>query len=672
MKFLLSAVVTLFSVVAFSQQVPAFKFGKVSESDFNIKNMAVDTGASAIVLADVGSTQVKGNHKGSFSLEYKRLRRILIRKSSAYDYASVTIPLYAVGEGEEELKDLKAVTYNYENGKVAETKLNTKTAVLKEKVNKNKILKKFAFANVREGSIIEYEYIISSDFLFNIQPWVFQQEIPVLWSQYTVSLPQFMNYISVPQGGLSYYWKDRKDKIGSYSVDVKRNAVYGGGMESDRINISCGISDFRWVMKDVPAFNEEAYTSSPENYVAKLEFQLAGYLEPLEPEKIMTTWEDMTKRLLKREDFGQQIEKSADWISPFVKNAVGAASTWEEKARKIYNYVRDQFTCTDHDQLFVQESLKKVAEKKAGGVAEINLLLTAMLRNAGLDAEPVILSTRENGFAYENYPILSRFNYVICLLKAEGKEWLLDAARPGMGFGKLHFDCYNGQARVVNEVATPIKLKANQVIEKSESFFQVFSSKDSIVTQVRKLYGYYESLQARKKIGVEGNESFMKELKTQYGNDIAISDLKYDSLQNENVPLTVYYTLRSVNENADILYVNPVLGERFKQNPLKASERQYPVEMPYRINDTYNLVLQMPDGYVLDELPKSVTLKLEQNGNKVFFEYKISSSANYIMMQYRLFIDETIFFPAEYNGIREFFAKVVAKLDEQIVLKKKK
>lgn len=672
MKYLLSAVIALLNVVAFSQQVPAFKFGKVSESDFNIKTMAVDTGASAIVLADVGSTQIKGNHKGWFSLEYKRLRRILIRKSSAYGYAAVTIPLYTDGEDEEELKDLKAVTYNYENGKVTETKLNTKTALIKEKINKNKVLKKFAFTNVKEGSVIEYEYTITSDFLFNIQPWIFQQEIPVLWSQYTVSLPQFMNYISVPQGGLSYYLKDRKDKVGSYSVDVKRNAVYGGGMESDRINISCGISDFRWVMKDVPAFNEEAYTSSPENYVAKLEFQLAGYLEPLEPEKIMTTWEDMTRRLLKREDFGQQIEKSADWISPFVKNAVGAASTWEEKARKIYNYVRDQFTCTDHDQLFVQESLKKVAEKKAGGVAEINLLLTAMLRNAGLDAEPVILSTRENGFAYENYPILSRFNYVICLLKAEGKEWLLDAARPGMGFGKLHFDCYNGQARVVNEAATPIKLKANQVIEKSESFFQVFSSKDSIVTQVRKLYGYYESLQARKKIGVEGNESFMKELKTQYVNDIAISDLKYDSLQNENVPLTVYYTLRSVNENADILYVNPVLGERFKQNPLKASERQYPVEMPYRINDTYNLVLQMPDGYVLDELPKSVTLKLEQNGNKVFFEYKISSSANYIMMQYRLFIDETIFFPAEYNGIREFFAKVVAKLDEQIVLKKKK
>ena len=672
MKYLLSAVIALLNVVAFSQQVPAFKFGKVSESDFNIKTMAVDTGASAIVLADVGSTQIKGNHKGWFSLEYKRLRRILIRKSSAYGYAAVTIALYTDGEDEEELKDLKAVTYNYENAKVTETKLNTKTALIKEKINKHKVLKKFAFTNVKEGSVIEYEYTITSDFLFNIQPWIFQQEIPVLWSQYTVSLPQFMNYISVPQGGLSYYLKDRKDKIGSYSVEVKRNAVYGGGMESDRINISCGISDFRWVMKDVPAFNEEAYTSSPANYVAKLEFQLAGYLDPLEPEKIMTTWEDMTKRLLKREDFGQQIEKSADWISPFVKNAVGAASTWEEKARKIYNYVRDQFTCTDYDQLFVQESLKKVAEKKAGGVAEINLLLTAMLRNAGLDAEPVILSTRENGFTYENYPIVSRFNYVICQLKAEGKEWLLDAARPGMGFGKLHYECYNGQARVVNEAATPIKLKANQVVEKSESFFQVFNSKDSIVTQVRKLYGYYESLQARKKIGVEGNESFMKELKTQYGNDIAISDLKYDSLQNENVPLTVYYTLRSVNENADILYINPVLGERFKQNPLKASERLYPVEMPYRINDTYNLTFQMPDGYVLDELPKSVTLKLEQNGNKVFFEYKISSSANYIMMQYRLFIDETIFFPAEYNGIREFFAKVVAKLDEQIVLKKKK
>lgn len=672
MKVLLSFIALTLSVSAFSQQVPSFKFGKISESDFSLGKAAIDTSANAVVLADIGSTQVKGNHKGWFSLEYKRFRRILIRKSSAYDYATVKIPLYADGEDEEKLDDLKAVTYNYENGKITETKLNTKTSVIKEKVNKNKVIKKFAFTNVKEGSIIEYEYTIISDFLFNIQSWIFQSEIPVMWSQYTVSLPQFLNYILVPQGGLPYYLKDRKDKMGSYSVEVKRNAIYGGGIESDRINISCGVSDFRWVMKDVPAFNEEAYTSSPVNYVAKLEFQLAGYLEPLEEEKIMTTWEDMTKRLLKREDFGQQIEKSSDWILPLVKNAVGEAKSAEQKARKIYNLIRDQFTCTDYDQLFVQESLKKVADKKAGGVAEINLLLTAMLRNAGLTADPVILSTRENGFVYENYPIVSRFNYVVCSFKADGKEWLLDATRPGMGFGRLDYDCYNGQARVVNETATPVKLRPDMITEIKESFFQMFSSKDSIVTQVRRLYGYYESREARKKIKLEGDESFLKQLRAQFNNDVSIGDLRYDSLHNEDVPLTVYYAIKSVNEDADILYVNPVMGERFKQNPLKSAARLYPVEMPYRINDTYNLTLQVPEGYVIDELPKSVTLKLEQNGDKVMFEYKISASVNYITMRYRLVIDETMFFPQEYNGIREFFAKVVAKLDEQIVLKKKK
>ena len=46
---------------------------------------------------------------------------------------------------EEELESVKAYTYNLENGKVVETKLDVKSGVFKDKISKNLVVKKFTF-----------------------------------------------------------------------------------------------------------------------------------------------------------------------------------------------------------------------------------------------------------------------------------------------------------------------------------------------------------------------------------------------------------------------------------------------------------------------------------------------------------------------------------------------
>ena len=60
--------------------------------------------------------------KAGFLLQFKHFKRIHILRQSGYDIANVEIPLYTNGTDEEELQNLKAYTYNLENGKVEETK----------------------------------------------------------------------------------------------------------------------------------------------------------------------------------------------------------------------------------------------------------------------------------------------------------------------------------------------------------------------------------------------------------------------------------------------------------------------------------------------------------------------------------------------------------------------
>jgi len=671
MKSLLVVTSLFFVFQSYAQDVPEFKFGEISKTDFANKTYVIDPDAEAVVLADIGSTVVKGNSNGWFSLEFKLFRRIHILKSSGFNQATVGISLYTEGKREEKLDNLRAVSYNLENNKVVETKLNTKSGVFEERIDKNSVIKRFTLPGVKEGTIIEFEYKLKSDFLFNIQPWRFQVSIPQLWSQYNVALPQFLNYVILQQKSIPYYVSDQKTKQENYSVDVEKE-VYLGKRVTEQYDVTSMVTDFRWVMKDVPAFKEEAFTSSSKNYIPRLEFQLAGYREPLVEEDIMQTWQVMTARLLERDDFGKQLDQvNNPWIesivTPLIKNEV----TDYARAANIYNYIRDNYTCTNYYQLYTEESLRKIADRKSGGVAELNLLLITALRTAGLRADPVLLSTKEHGIVNDQYPFIQRFNYVICRVKLDGKDIYLDASHPGLGFGKLPLECYNGSARLVNADATLIKLNPDMLQENRQTTVFIYKEpKGNWTGYVSRLYGYYDSWEIRKKINKNGNEVLQKDLSTQYADGIRVDSVRVDSLKLMNEPMRIHYVLKSGNEGADLIYMTPVLTGYFKENPFKSAVRSYPVEMPYKVNELYTLRMEIPDGYAVEEIPKSLTIKLNDSNDAVF-KYSITQSATEISLTCSLEINRTFFSPAEYNLLRQFFGNIVSKLNEQVVFKKK-
>jgi len=278
-----------------TEKVP-IKFGKVEPSDFK-SVYAIDSSAQAVVIADVGFSQFVGNSSGWFSLEFSRQTRIHILNKAAYDEATIEVPLYVSSgnNGEEELLNVKATTYNLENGKVTETKLE-KGAIFKDKLSKNYFLKKFTLPNLKEGCIIEFEYKIKSDFLRNLQPWTFQGDYPVLWSEYQVGIPQFLGYISLMQGYQPFYIRDSKDRRDNFS-----GSFSSGTGPTERFSFNAGVTDFRMVMKDVPALKKEAFTSTIKNHVSKIEFQLSEYRDPLTPKTVMGTWKELSDVLMNDE-----------------------------------------------------------------------------------------------------------------------------------------------------------------------------------------------------------------------------------------------------------------------------------------------------------------------------------------------------------------------------------
>ncbi|TMI75607.1 MAG: DUF3857 domain-containing protein, partial [Bacteroidetes bacterium] len=215
----------LFSLQNFAQEKPPVRFGKINPGDFYQTKYSIDSAANAVIIADVGSTEMVDNGKGGFALQFKNYRRARILTKNGYDIANVTIPLYTDGRDEEKLNSLRAVTYNWENGKIVETRLETRSAVFKDKIDKNWTLRKFTFPNIKEGSIIEYEYEVRSDFKFNLQPWKFQDDqYPELWSEYNVALPEFYYYVTLSQGYQPFYIRDQKNRTSSFTISDNSTA----------------------------------------------------------------------------------------------------------------------------------------------------------------------------------------------------------------------------------------------------------------------------------------------------------------------------------------------------------------------------------------------------------------------------------------------------------------
>ncbi|HRI22361.1 MAG TPA: transglutaminase domain-containing protein, partial [Panacibacter sp.] len=619
---------------------------------------------NGIYIYDVGSSLYEGNNNGGFDVIYHRHARIRLLNKNSFDLATVKIHLYDDGDFKEKISDFSAATYNIENGKVVITKVD-KGSLFKDKGD-NEVVNKFTFPNIKEGSIIEFDYKVSSPSYRFIEPWYFQGDYPKLWSEYSVAIPEFFDFVTITQGYNPFVLDSGKINIDNYHFLIPGNSATE---RSEPYTRSANTIFHIWAMQNVPSIKEEEFTTTLRNHISKIEFQLSLIKWPDQPAKaVMPNWYEAAADLMKNEYFGEDLGHDNGWLNDDIKKTTAGIKSNDEKAKKIYEYVRDNFSCTDNYAMYLSQPLKKTMQLKKGNVADINILLAAMLQNAGFEVHPVLLSTRWHGKTYPMYPIMNQFNYVLAQAKGDDKSYLLDASTPGLGFNQLTQECYNGYARVVADNPVLITLSADSLMEKKLTTVFIVNDADTVTGSFSTQLGNQESEGIRKKLQTTKQEDFFKDIKKAYPAEIELSNTEIDSLKIPEEPVSIKYDIKLNFNDEDIVYFNPMLAEITKDNPFKAADRLYPVEMPSCFDEMYILNMEVPKGYKVEELPKSARVKL--NENEGMFEYIIAQSGSQIQFRCHTVVNKATFEPEDYQTLRDFFTYVVKKQAEQIVFKK--
>lgn len=644
MKSLILPIILLCATLSIAQKPPA-KFGDVSIDELKMTSYDKDSSAAAVVLMDYGEAYIDVNTE---KMIFERHRRIKILKKEGLKWADASVRVLHIGSSKERVTGLKAVTYNLEGGKIVTTKMSN-DGVFEERFNRYIDLQKFTLPNVKEGSVIEYTFRLTSDFVINFPNWQFQEKIPVVWSEYRALIPEFFIYQKYMQGYVGLHITDAKTLTKTNYNETQH----------------------RWVAKDVPAFKPEPYMTSEDDYVTKINFALSHINIPGRPtQEIMGSWEKLNNLYLESEYFGKAVDGSG-FLGKVVEGLIAGKSSPQEKLIAVYNYIKESIEWNgETDKTTDNPNFKKVFEQKKGSSADINLALVCMLRKAGFEVDPVLISTRDHGFVREPYPMDRQFNDVICVVKLEGKKILLDATERLLPWNVLPERCLNGRGLVISKnnfgwIGLEATVRSKTAIESKLQMTETGELSGTVVTTKTG----YDAHRMRKTFS-NGETEYIKEILN--GKSWEIRKSEFKSVKELHEPVIENLEVE-INEQAtaagDVIYINPFITSRMDESPFKLAEREYPVDFGSPFDKIYIFSLKLPEGYVVDELPQSKMLMLP--GNAARFAYNTTYADGTITLTTMLNVNKAIFIQTEYPNLREFYSQVVAKQAEQIVLKKK-
>lgn len=634
------------------RELPTFPDVKVE--DLKKKEYAKDSSAEAYIMMNYGNGWVYKNSEGGYEIAYQYFTRIKVLKKSAFERATKTLFLYKDDNQQniETIENVKGRTYNFANDGITIEELDPKD-IFKGKYDKSYDKVSFTLPKVKEGSIIEYSYVVRSPYPFKPKDWYFQYNIPCERSEYTFSSPTNLAYrilMQACEGKLSF------DKCAT--ADEYRTC--------------------QWLMLNVPALNREKYVANLDDYTRKIHFELAEYIVDgmSKPKNLSMDWPAFDKQLLIDEDLGGRISK----ISAFEATAQSLKSQKTdtlELAKEVYKYVQSNFTWDGNKYLFTKNPLKEVFKNKTGSGTELNLLLISLLRQVGIEANPVVISTREHGRIWKEYPMITRFNYTLAHVKIKGKDVLLDVTDKNLRWGLLPSFCMVGEGRLLISNKSqwlPIRTpeKSGEMINMEFTFGEKESELESQITYAG--VGY-QAIDYRTEYNTLGKDKFAEKFRKKLSTiDKALVEFEGFSNTDTDVQPVIAVTGKNPEGYSVVngkIYLKTIPYGGTTEHPFVSADRAFPIDFTYPTEETITCKYTIPDNYAVVELPKAIRVTLPEDGGRFNFSVAQYQGGKVIIVTSQIQLKKSIYGVDEYQAIRTVYDHIVAKHNEMIVLQKK-
>lgn len=631
------------------------ELGTLTESEKIFASYEKDSDATAVYLYEYGNNyfEIRDNY---IWLITKYHAKIKILEKEGFEYSNIEIPLYRSKDRKEKIVKIKGLTHNEEIKNYVK-----RNEFFEEEVSEKWSQLKFTFPNIKEGSVIEYEYEMQSPFYFNFTGWEFQSEIPKIYSEFNAEIPG--------------NWLYNRSLIGDLSLEVNEAKIVKGCFEFPGLEESSECESLRYVMKDIPAFKDsEEYMLSSNNYRSKIEFELSEYKSFYgRSEKYTKSWKTVDREFKKNGDIGSQLRKK----NFFEKNVDQKLLTEGDnltRAKNIFEFVKNHFAWNDEYGVWHDNKVKKAFDDKKGNVAEINIALINLLHAAEIEANMMLLSTRKSGLPKKTHPVMNDFNYLVAKVDIDGEAYLLDATNKFMPFGMLPFRCLNYYGRVMDFENDSYWFD----IEPENDNAQMIRAQMTINPIEQKLTGVfdftnigYKKVSQDEILKTAKEEDYLEKLEEGFSEDFQIVSyekvLKYSS--EKKITERFNFEIENLFQG-DNIYLNPFVVKFFDKNPFISSERNFPIDFGYPMKYQYILNMKIPDGYKVKSIPETKNISLSNDGGNLKLNVSDNETGS-LNLFFTFELNSAHYSNHYYSGIKQLFSEAVKGQNQSLIVLEK-
>ncbi len=647
MKTKILFLTTLLFVFAQSQD---YKYGKVSKEELEKSKSTIDPEAAGEILYEKAYIQMEFStteNRFFVTTEIEGRIKVYDKDNLNNRYLNKEVVIYSPNSTREKLLNFKGSTYNLENGKIVETKIKS-ADIFKEKKNKYYESEKFAFPSIQNGSVLEYKYTIVSPYYRNIDRWYFQQEIPVVYSEFTFLRPEFLVY--------------SPDERGSLRGKVSQDKRQAHGWNFQNVITSHKFENVKPLQKEPFVFNPNNMKNSIRYELMKLEHP--GFIT----ENYSTTWAQIGKDLMNHSDFGGQL-KGNGFLDETVQSISSGSSDPIEKMQSIFNYVKSNTTWNNFYGISTDSGVRTTFKDKTGNAADINLMLVSMLQKAGLNASPVVLSTVRNLMVNYTFPSVTSLDFVIAAVEINNQLYLMDATEKYSQINMLPLRDLNHRGFKIAENGTvqEIQLTNYALSSEKENINVTLSPQGTISGIFVETKDQYFAMMD--KMGqIEDPKEFEKSYLEEFNFDV--ESFKIDENAEKGI---LRYTFKFTDVPGGELIgnkmiLNPLLFTQLTQSSFTQDSRNYPLEFGSVISKSKIIKIKIPEGYKVESLPAEKRFVVE--GNVAGYVYKVEEKDGFIILNSVYEIAHSMLPANYYKPMKDFEKNQMNAEGQEVVLVK--
>ena len=638
------------------------KFGKPTDEEMSMTVYEADKDAPAVVLCQLTNVGYTMDFYNYF-VDYEVKTRIKVLKDEGKEYANVSITyIDNMSEqfAQENIEDFKAVAYNLEDGKVKKTRIGL-DKIHKERIDENYMRAKVAIPQVKAGTVIEYEYKLHSNVFYHIYDWDAQTDIPVVYANYRLEIPTVFIF-NVETAGIQQLESSVTQGALSYQVS-------SGGMAKQYKRYT---NVYNCIGRNLRALKKDNYIWNVRDYATKVTAELQSmHLASDDHRDMRKTWEQVDNTLFNHPDFGSRLYKHSKYRDELLASGIDKMGDLKEKVSATFQFLRQRLAWNGEYDLLIK-SPSEIVKKGSGSNADLNMMLINMLGDVGVKACPVLMSTRRHGRLPKSYPTLNKLNTFIVGIP-NGSSWIyLDASSVDGYLNVLPANLYVEQARIIEKGTAGQWVNLQKTGEaKTVLNMKAMLTADGLMKGEQNIVYSGNAAANERRAFREATDSvaFTAGKASQYGVTVTQCKIEGHHDFSPNVTEVMNFTKQG-DVTDDHIYINPFTELPVVSNPFTEKGRLLPVEFPCR--NTFNAYVQLtlPDGWQLEEMPKSMTVSTPDKSASGRINYGITGE-NTVTINYQFRLGNVCYNHEQYDMLNQLFDIFASRGKDMLVIKKK-